>query len=249
MTPTANPSASNPPLPEGISIERLEQAKDARLWRFLKLALDFLAKSGLAWAAFGSCAVFAHRGCVRRLTRDLDLLLPGEDFEKLSAIAQGAGFETVRERESFIRIRHDIYQIHAVPQTYTLFDYRDGQFLAALHAPVDWSKVAQRELRFPIDLPALPLLVAPLETVACVSMMRPLNANSLDDLRGLLADPALDPAGIWRFVDANPALRHLVIAQLETLARLEREGRFTPASSVDFDRNLARLRQELACPA
>lgn len=144
MSETSAPSATTL-----LDIERFEQAKDGRLWRFLDRSIRFLEGSGLRWAAFGSCAVFAHRGIVRRLTRDLDVFLPREDFERLEAVALEAGLDAARERESFVRVRDDIYQIHAVPDAYTIFDYRSGEVLAPIRGPVDWTRVAIRELRFP----------------------------------------------------------------------------------------------------
>ena len=228
--------------PALLDIERFEQAKDGRLWRFLDRSIRFLNGSGLRWAAFGSCSVFAHRGIVRRLTRDLDIFLPREDFERLEAVAQGAGLDAARERDSFVRIRDDIYQIHAVPDTYTIFDYRSGEVLAPLHAPVDWDGVAVRPLHFSTPLPPLDLRVAPAETVACICMMRPLNVNSIDDITGLLTRPAAEPRGIRRFVEANPPVAALVQAQLERLAR-------TSTATPDLQQTVQDLLVELRpCP-
>lgn len=228
-----------------LDVDRFEQPKDARLWRFLSLAVELLDGSGLGWAAFGSCAVFAHRGRLQRLTRDLDVCLRRDDLDRLDAAARRAGLETARQRQTFLRIKHDIYQVHAVSASYTLCDYRDGERLAPIHAVIDWHSVPVRELRFPTDLPALRLRVAPLETVACISMLRTLNANSIDDVSGLLSHPAFDPAAAGRFATQNPPLRPLLVEQIERLSRLEREGRFEVASAADFRRNVPLLLAEL----
>lgn len=212
-----------------IDVERLEQSKDPRLRRFLAEAVEFLAASGLPHAAFGSCAAFAHRGRVRRLVRDLDVILPRRSFERLEEIARSRGFDAERERTHFVRMRRDIYQVHAVPEVYQQYDYRTREQFALVDTGIEWSRVETRQLRFVTGLEPLALPVAPRETLIALGLLRPLNTNSIDDLAGLLAAP-FDGAGLRAFVARNPVLRPLLVGQLERLAQLVSEGR------VDDDR-------------
>ena len=244
-----------------IDIERVEQSKDPRLRRFLATAVTFLEESGLRWAAFGSCAVFAHRGSLRRLTRDLDVILPREDFERLEAAARQHGFEAARERDHFVRLRHDIFQVHAVPEIFHQFDYRSGETLAAVDIGVDWHRLERRELRFVTGPAPLELPVPSAATLLMLALLRPLNANSFDDLRGLLTTPGLDPNATGPFVTRNPALGPLVATQLERLAALLAETRprtneTNETDETDEEKSLVAVRRavdetlkESSCPA
>ncbi len=203
-----------------VDVECLEQSKDPRLRRFLVTALELLTAGELRYAAFGSCAAFAHGGKLGRLVRDLDIILPADDFERLEQIARSRGFEAQRGAEDFVRVAHDIFRLHAVPEIYQLFDYRTRARVATVDTGISRSLIERRELRFATGLAPLELAVVPAETLLMTLLLRPLNTQSIEDLSTVLGSADLSSSGVGEFARRNPALRVLLSQQLARLAEL-----------------------------
>ena len=203
-----------------MDVECLEQSKDPRLRRFLAAAVELLDTGGLCYAAFGSCAVFAHGGRIRRLPRDLDIVLSQPDFERLEQVAIEQGFEAEREAADFVRVRHDIFQLHAVPEKYQLFDYRTRGWIADVDTVIPWAAVERLELRFATGLEPLALRVVPAETLLMTCLLRPLNTHSVDDLLSVLRSGVESFAGVRDFALRNLSLCPMLGAQLSRLKAL-----------------------------
>lgn len=162
-----------------------EESKETRLFDFLARVTEILRAADVSYVTIGSCAISAVAGRLVRLTRDIDIVVPEGHNERLGKRFADAGFQTRRD-DGFVRFIDGRFQVHVVSEQFALLDPVREQSAGGLDLRTVLRAKAWRQMRFPSIGASLSLPVPAWPDLALLTLLTPLNVNSLDDLAHVL---------------------------------------------------------------